>query len=166
MFLTRLNRGGIRTGRSVGNNVGYLYNRWTSYPSGLLIPGIPVGTSIPLNPGTNGAVRCSAGTCDQKEQSYGYRADGSEIRDNCKSWEVTCDGYNPVPVALGGSNGTKHRRIVHGGDNAIYKDELIQEHLFLKIQQLNLASKTYCVDVSSRTEWIMLDQPPNSSLQE
>ena len=151
--------GGIRTGRSVRSNVGYFYNRWTSNPSGLRVPGIPVGAGIPLNPGTSGAVSCSAGTCDQKEQSYGYRADGSAIRDNCESWEVTCPGYNPIPVALGGSNGTKHRRITHGGDNAIYNDELIQEQLFLKIQQLSLASRPYCIDVSSRSGWTRFNLP-------
>ena len=128
--------GGIRTGRSVRSNVGYFFNRWTSNPS--LIPGISVGAGIPLNARMSGEVSCSAGTCDQKEQSYAYQADGSAIRDNCKSWEVTCPGYNPIP---GGSNGTKHRRITHGDSDAIYKDELIQEQLFQKIQQLSLASK-------------------------
>lgn len=141
--------GGIRTGRSVRSNVTYFYNRWTSNSS----------KGIPLNSGTSGSVSCSAGTCDQKEQSYGYRADGSAIRDNCERWEVTCPGYNPIPVALGGSNGTKHRRITHGGDNAIYKDQLIQEQLFQRIQALSLASRPYCVDVSSRAGWTRFNLP-------
>jgi pimeloyl-ACP methyl ester carboxylesterase len=129
--------GGIRTGRSVRSNVGYFYNRWTSNPSGLRIPGIPLGPGIPLNPGTSGAVSCSARTCDQKEQSYGYNADGSADRDNCARYEFTCPGYEPWP---GGSNGTKHKRITHGGDNAIYKDQLIQQELLQLILSLQVAN--------------------------
>lgn len=134
--------GGIRTRRSVSNNVSFFYNRWTSNPSGMQIPGIPVGAGIPLNHGMNGEVSCSAGSCDQKPQSYGYRADGSPEIDNCESWEASCTGYNPIPVALGGSNGTKQRRITHGGSNAIYKDQLIQEELFRKIQPLTLQARS------------------------
>jgi|694.fasta_scaffold71710_3 hypothetical protein len=149
--------GGLRTRRSVGSNVGYFYNRWTTNPSGLRIPGSPAGPGIPFNYGMRGEVSCNAGRCDdQNEQSYGYRSDGSAERDACESWEVTCPGYNPIP---GTSNGTKHRRITHGGENAIYRDELIQEKLFQKIKQLSLAGIPYCVDVSSKTGWTRFSLP-------
>jgi hypothetical protein len=147
--LDAVEKGGVRTTQSVGNNVDYFFNRWTSNST----------SAIPLNSGKSGELNCSAGNCDQKNQSYGYRADGSAIKDSCGSSEITCPGYNPIPVALGGSNGTKHRRITHGGDNAIYKDQLIQEQLFQKIQQISVASRsnpsktvqnTFCVSVDSK----------------
>jgi hypothetical protein len=131
--------GGVRTRRSVVGNVSYFYNRWTTNPSGFRIPGLSVGAGIPLNSGDNGALSCGASSCDQEDQSFSYNADGSEITDNCESWEVTCPGYNSIPVILGGSNGTKHRRITHGGDNAIYKDQYIQEQLFKIILQISAA---------------------------
>jgi Ricin-type beta-trefoil lectin domain len=137
--LDAVRSGGVRTRQNVGENVSYFYNRWTTNPSGFRIPGLSVGAGIPLNAGDSGVLNCSASSCDQEEQSFGYNANGSEIRDDCESWEVTCPGFNPIPVALGGSNGTKHRRITHGGDNAIYKDDLIQAQLLRKILQISTA---------------------------
>lgn len=125
-------RGGIRTNVSVSDNVAYFYNRWTENPS--KIPLLPL-PGIPLNPSSSGEVSCSANysICDQKEQSCGYNADGSELRDSCGSLEITCPGYEPWP---GGSNGTKHRKRKHGGSDAIYRDDYIQEQLFQKIIQI------------------------------
>jgi hypothetical protein len=124
--------GGVRTRRSVRSNVQLFYNRWTKNPSNLF-----VGPGIPLNPKSTGSLNCDAQICKQEEQSFGYNADGSAHRVDCESFEITCPGYNPAPVALGGSNGTKHRRITHGGGvTAIYKDQYIQESLFQAIIQI------------------------------
>jgi hypothetical protein len=127
---------GVRTRRSVGSNVNKFYNWWTINPSNLF-----VGPGIPLNPNKNGTLNCIAQICNQEEQSFAYNADGSEHRVDCESFEVTCPGYNPIPVALGGSNGTKHRRITHGGENAIYKDQYIQERLFQAIIKMKNVPK-------------------------
>ena len=133
--LDAVEAGGFRTGRSVNENVTNFYNRWTTNSS--ILP-------IPFNLKTNGAVSCHASVqpCSQEEQSYAYEADGSPIRDKCGSLEFTCPGYEYKPKFLGGSNGSHHRELTHGGENAIYRDKLIQEQLFQKILEVKNAYVT------------------------
>jgi pimeloyl-ACP methyl ester carboxylesterase len=138
--------GGVRSRRNVGPNVTYFYNRWTNYPTGLFVPALSelgYQGAIPFDAtATSGEVGCPASSrCDQREHSYAYFKDGSQVREPCWTWEVTCPGYNATPIILGGSNGTKHRRVTHGGDNAIYRDELIQEQLLRLITALDKQSR-------------------------
>jgi len=100
--------GGLRepiTRRGVPSNVDYFFNRWqqNALASANLVP----FDSRLVSGSISG---CRARTCDQQEQSLARNADGSEIRINCESWEVSCPGYQPWP---GGSNGTKAKRLAH-----------------------------------------------------
>lgn len=55
---------------------------------------------------------CAAKECDREEQNLKINADGSEIRVDCGSTEITCPGYKPFSFGKG-TNGKKADRIVH-----------------------------------------------------
>ncbi len=61
----------------------------------------------------------------------------SEIRINCESHEVTCDGYNPIPVFLGDLNGIKAKRFAH---NDIPSDEYLQRQMADRINNVLASS--------------------------
>jgi len=113
--------GGLRepvTRRGVPSNVDYFFNRWQQ--NALASANIVPFDSRLFSGSISG---CSARTCDQQEQSLARNADGSEIRINCESWEVSCPGYQPWP---GGSNGTKAKRLAH---NDMPSDAYLQRQI-------------------------------------
>ncbi len=116
--------GGLRepvTRRGVPSNVDYFFNRWQQ--NALAQANVVPFDSRLVNGSISG---CQARNCDQQEQSLARNENGSEIRVNCESWEVTCKGYNPVPVFMGGSNGTKAKRLAH---NDMPSDAYLQRQM-------------------------------------
>ena len=116
--------GGLRepvTRRGVSSNVDYFFNRWE-------MNALAASNVVPFDSRlVNGTISgCRARNCDQQEQSLARNENGSEIRVNCESWEVTCDGYNPLPVFMGGSNGTKAKRLAH---NDMPSDAYLQRQM-------------------------------------
>ena len=113
--------GGLRepvTRRGVPSSVDYFFNRWQQ--NALAEANVVPFDSRLFSGSISG---CSARTCDQQEQSLARNADGSEIRVNCESWEVSCRGYQPWP---GGSNGTKAKRLAH---NDMPSDAYLQRQM-------------------------------------
>jgi pimeloyl-ACP methyl ester carboxylesterase len=82
--------GGLRepvTRRGVPSNVNYFFNRWQQNALGSANV-VPFDSRL-----FSGYISdCSAGSCDQQEQSLARNEDGSEIRISCESWEVSCPG--------------------------------------------------------------------------
>jgi hypothetical protein len=135
--------GGLRepvTRRGVPANVDYFFNRWEM--NALASSNVVPFDSRLVNGTTSG---CRARNCDQQEQSLARRENGSEIRISCESWEVTCEGYNPIPVFLGGSNGTKAKRLAH---NDMPSDAYLQRQMADRINSV-LASSPPPIVVSS-----------------
>jgi hypothetical protein len=123
--------GGLRepvTRRGVPSNVDYFFNRWerNALSSANVVP----FDSRLVNGSISG---CRASKCDQEEQNLTRNSDGSEIRVNCESWEVTCPGYNAAPVFLGGSNGTKAKRLAH---NDMPLDAYLQRQMADRVNQV------------------------------
>ena len=127
--------GGFRTpirNHGVPSNVDYFFNRWQENA-------FATDNIVPFDSRGSGSINgCNARTCDQLEQSLARNVDGSEIRVSCESWEVTCAGYNPIPVSLGGSNGTKATRLTH---NPMPSDKYIEQQI-LDLFDLVFASYT------------------------
>jgi len=116
--------GGLRepvTRRRVPSNVDYFFNRWEQ--NALALANVVPFDSRLVSGSISG---CQAKNCDQQEQSLARNENGSEIRVNCESWEVTCTGYNPIPVFMGGSNGTKAKRLAH---NDMPSDAYLQRQM-------------------------------------
>lgn len=122
-----VNKLGLRTTKQVSANVGYFYNRWTRNPS---LPrniepwkftGIHYQLGIPFNASKSGELFCHqlSTYSDQKEQSYGYNADGS-----------------PLLLSDRDSGVTKQKILTHACKNAIYKDPYIQQQMFEIIMQI------------------------------
>jgi pimeloyl-ACP methyl ester carboxylesterase len=65
----------------VGSNVDYFFNRWQE------------NEPFPNDYWNDGSISCSAGTCDQAEQQFYTRADGSTVTERCDWWE-TCSTKN------------------------------------------------------------------------
>ena len=134
--------GGFRTpirNHGVPSNVDYFFNRWQENA-------FATDNIVPFDSRGSGSINgCNARTCDQQEQSLARNEDSSEIRVSCESWEVTCDGYNPIPVILGGSNGTKAKRLTH---NPMPSDAYIQRQILDRISEV-LASFTPSVSSNS-----------------
>jgi hypothetical protein len=135
--------GGLRepvTRRGVPANVDYFFNRWE-------MNALASSNVVPFDSRlVNGTISgCRARNCDQQEQSLARRENGSEIRISCESWEVTCEGYNPIPVFLGGSNGTKAKRLAH---NDMPSDAYLQRQMADRINSV-LASSPPPIVVSS-----------------
>jgi hypothetical protein len=129
--------GGLRepvTRRGVPANVDYFFNRWE-------MNALASSNVVPFDSRlVNGSISgCGARNCDQQEQSLARKEDGSEIRIACESWEVTCEGYNPIPVFLGGSNGTKAKRLAH---NDMPLDAYLQRQMADRINQVLTASQS------------------------
>jgi len=53
--------------------------------------------------------------------------------------EVTCTGYNPIPVFMGGSNGTKAKRLAH---NDMPSDAYLQRQMANRINQALTVSQS------------------------
>jgi pimeloyl-ACP methyl ester carboxylesterase len=136
--------GGLRepvTRRGVPANVDYFFNRWEQ--NALALANVVPFDSRLVNGSISG---CRARSCDQQEQSLARREDGSEIRIACESWEVTCKGYNPIPVTLGGSNGTKAKRLAH---NDMPLDAYLQRQMADRINQVLTASQSVVREAST-----------------
>lgn len=119
--------GGFReptTRRVIPSKVDYFFNRWQKN-------GLGSDNIVPFDSRlVNGKVRrCNARNCNQVEQNLARRSNGSEIRQACKSWEVTCPGYQPWP---GGSNGTKAKRLEH---NNMPSDAHLQRQMATQADQ-------------------------------
>lgn len=122
-----VNKLGKRTTKQVPANVSYFYNRWTRNPS---LPrnieawkflGTNYRLGIPFNASESGELFCEHPSTysDQKEQSYGYNADGS-----------------PILIQDAESGITKQKILTHACKNAIYKDPYIQQEIFESIVQI------------------------------
>ncbi|MEO1432795.1 MAG: hypothetical protein AAFS12_11435 [Cyanobacteria bacterium J06632_19] len=110
--------------RTIPANVDYFFNRWQSNR-------LDTDNAVPFDSALNGKVRnCRAQVCDQKEQNIARRANGSPIKVNCGSLEVTCPGYQPWP---GGSNGRKQKRLHH---NPMPYDDFIQQQIVDNVKKL------------------------------
>ncbi|WP_027254871.1 lipase family protein [Planktothrix agardhii] len=122
------------TRRGVPSNVDYFFNRWEQNALNSANV-VPFDSRI-----VNGSISgCQAKNCDQQEQSLARNENGSEIRVKCGSLEVTCTGYNPIPVALGGSNGTKAKRLAH---NDMPSDAYLQRQMANRINQALTVSQS------------------------
>ncbi len=113
--------GGLRkpvTRRGVPANIDYFFNRWQRNA-------LNAANVVPFDSRlVNGSISgCNARNCDQQEQNLARREDGSDVRVNCGSLEVTCPGYQPWP---GGSNGTKAKRLSH---NDMPSDAYLQRQM-------------------------------------
>lgn len=114
-------KGGLRApikGYFVPPNVDYFYNRWQENPNGIADGGV-TSNVFPLDGRlVNGKIQCHARQCDQDAQNLVRNGDGSPIEVPCKSYEVSCKGYNPLPGWFPGGKrgwGTKSQRITHEG---------------------------------------------------
>jgi len=129
--------GGLRepvTRRGVPSNVDYFFNRWEQNAlTGANV--VPFDSRL-----VGGSISgCQAKNCDQQEQSLARNENGSEIRVKCGSLEVTCTGYNPIPVFMGGSNGTKAKRLAH---NDMPSDAYLQRQMANRINQALTVSQS------------------------
>ena len=120
------------TRRRVPSNVDYFFNRWEQ--NALALANVVPFDSRLVSGSISG---CQAKNCDQQEQSLARNENGSEIRVNCESWEVTCTGYNPIPVFMGGSNGTKAKRLAH---NDMPSDAYLQRQMADRINSVLASS--------------------------
>jgi Ricin-type beta-trefoil lectin domain len=163
--------------RGVPSNVDYFFNRWETNR----LDNIPIigdaQNVVPFDSALNGTVAgCRAKVCDQQEQNLARRANGSEIRVQCKPLEFTCEGYQPWP---GGSNGTKAQRLFH---NPMPTDEYIQRQIVDIIKKQLTAytppppvttpvgppvvskAREVCVDQDARVGWKTYELVTGTSL--
>ena len=116
---------GLRSTKPVSSNVEYFYNRWTKNPSlprnlpALSIFGSTYKIGVAINAHQSGELLISNSLTysNQKEQSYGYYADGS-------------------PIIVTNHRHARHQIVTHGCQNAIYKDLYIQQQMFSIIQKI------------------------------
>ncbi len=141
--LDGVNKLGIRTREIVPPNVDYFYNRWTKNPSlpggiaALPIPGTHYDIGAPANAGDIGELLCHAKSCDQKEQSYSYKANGLPVLLQANLAHLTDVNYLAKSDIISSNNHSNNHKIVsHGGKNAIYQDSYIQQELFEMIKKI------------------------------
>lgn len=95
--------------------------------------GIPFGANIPIDANSSGILNCSGSQCgDQKEQNIARHWNGEPIKDSC-AWYENCPGKRLPSLTRKGSNGTKQRRVDHGG---IPSDDLVEYEMLQTLTRL------------------------------